>query len=188
MREGVFDEFGRRKYLNSRENARFLQAVRKLPADREKALCLTLFYTGCRISEALSLTEAHIDWDARVVRIRTLKKRGKIEYRRIAIPDLLIRVLRKITNGKPGEILFPCHRTTGWRLIKKVMAKAEISGIQASPKGLRHAFGVRAMMDGIAITKLQKWMGHADIETTEIYLDVDDETDRELMKRTWKIR
>ena len=68
------------------------------------------------------------------------------------------------------------------------MNEAGISGIHATPKGLRHGFGVRAAMAGIPVTKIQKWMGHADIANTAIYLDVKDEEDRELMSRTWPRR
>ena len=49
------------------------------------------------------------------------------------------------------------------------MDKAGIEGVQASPKGLRHSYGVYAMLKGVPLHQLCKWMGHADVKTTAIY-------------------
>jgi len=51
----LFDHSGRRKYLTGEERRRFLAAASR--ADRHiRTLCMTLTFTGCRISEALALT------------------------------------------------------------------------------------------------------------------------------------
>ena len=49
------------------------------------------------------------------------------------------------------------------------MAEADISGCQAMPKGLRHAFGVGVVQAGVPINLLKKWLGHSRLETTAIY-------------------
>jgi len=67
---------------------------------------------------------------------------------------------------------FPWSRVTAWRIIKTVMAWAGISGIKACPKGFRHAFGIRCLTSGVPITLVQRWMGHARLSTTAIYLNV----------------
>jgi integrase/recombinase XerD len=64
--------------------------------------------------------------------------------------------------------LWPWSRTTAWRLIKRVMEAAGVSGVCACPKGLRHAFGV-ATLGIVPLNVRQKWMGHARPETTDIY-------------------
>lgn len=46
------------------------------------------------------------------------------------------------------------------------MAAAVIIGTPASPKGLRHGFGVNAIASGVRLPLLQKWMGHASLRTT----------------------
>ena len=51
------------------------------------------------------------------------------------------------------------------------MQRAGIDGPQASPKGLRHAFGVAAVQAGIPLNMVQKWLGHAQLSTTAIYAD-----------------
>jgi hypothetical protein len=47
----VFDDSGRRKYLNANERSRFLAAAIDARADI-RALCFVLAFTGCRVSEA----------------------------------------------------------------------------------------------------------------------------------------
>jgi hypothetical protein len=47
-----------------------------------------------------------------------------------------------------GERLWPWSRMTGWRAVHAVMVAAGLDGPQASPKGLRHGFGVAAVSAG----------------------------------------
>jgi len=59
---------------------------------------------------------------------------------------------------------------TGWRKIKEIMVLADITGPHASPKGLRHGFGVYAVAEcEIPLNMVQKWMGHKELKTTAIY-------------------
>ncbi len=151
----------------------------------EALFCLTIYYTGCRISEALALRRQDLDLQSKVLRIRSLKKRAKREIRRIPIPTFLVTGLLSIAPRDDGDYLWSCSRTTAWRIIKGVMWNAGISGIHATPKGLRHGFGVRSAMMRIPSNVIQQWMGHADPFTTSIYLAVKDEEERELMEKTW---
>ena len=59
---------------------------------------------------------------------------------------------------------------TGRRAVHAVMVAARLEGPQASPKGLRHGFGVAAVSAGIPLNLVQKWLGHAQLTTTQIYL------------------
>ena len=70
----VLDQAGRRKYLSADERARFLDAADCL-APGTRALCHLLAYTGCRMSEALSLSPHHVDTERSTVTIRTLERR-----------------------------------------------------------------------------------------------------------------
>ena len=54
------DRNGQRKYLNKVERGAFLSEAEKLSADR-RAFCLIIYYTGCRISEALALNPQQIE-------------------------------------------------------------------------------------------------------------------------------
>lgn len=180
----AYDGEGRRKYLSRTEGQKFLQQVVQLPK-LEALFCLTIYYTGCRISEALGLRRHDFDTEMNVVLIRSLKKRGKRVIRRIPLPDFLAKEFRGIAEKKGNQSIWRFSRTTGWRIDKRAMGGANISGIHATTKGLRHGFGVRGAMGQIPLNLIQQWMGHADLETTAIYLDVHDEEERILIARTW---
>ena len=60
---------------------------------------------------------------------------------------------------------------TGWRAVHAAAAAAGLDGPQASPKGLRHGFGVAAVSAGIPLNLVQKWLGHAQLTTTAIDAD-----------------
>ena len=184
MSASVYDHEGRRKYLNQPENTRFLEALKGKSSEHE-TFCRTLFYTGCRVSEALNLTGSDIDYGEDAVKFRTLKKREKKEYRWIIIPPELLEQLRAVSAGRTNEPVWSFCRSTGWHIVKRVMSQAGIQGPQATVKGLRHGFGVRCAMNKIPVTKISEWMGHSDPSTTEIYLNIRGQEERELMQRTW---
>ena len=50
-------------------------------------------FTGCRISEALSLTRESVDFEAKAVIVKSLKKRGKMIYRAIPLPPKFLTTL-----------------------------------------------------------------------------------------------
>lgn len=180
----AYDAEGRRKYLSREEGCRFVQHATQRNRG-EGFFCLTIYYTGCRISEALALRPQDLDQEAKAILIRSLKKRDKRETRRVPVPSFLAKELSSIATGKPEARIWPFSRTTGWRIIKAVMKAAQISGIQATAKGLRHGFGVRGAMMQIPTNLIQNWMGHSDPSTTAIYLAVRDDEERELIEKTW---
>ena len=181
---GAYDHEGRRKYLSRTEGSQFVQHATNLPKTHA-LFCLTIYYTGCRISEALALRGQDIDLETKTILIRSLKKRGKHEIRRLSVPAFLVTGLLGVSPHERGKVVWPFSRTTGWRVIKGVMRRAQISGIHATTKGLRHGFGVRGAMMKIPPNIIQQWMGHADPSTTAIYLAVKDEEERELIEKTW---
>jgi len=65
------------------------------------------------------------------------------------------------------------------------MSEAGISGAHASPKGLRHGFGIRAASETRNPRLVQKWLGHRYLETTTIYMDAVGDEERELATRMW---
>jgi integrase/recombinase XerD len=182
--KSAYDLSGRRKYLTRDECVKFARVASQLPLSR-RLLCLTLYFTGCRLSEALSLRKEDIDLAESVIQIRCLKKRGKVVVRRIPVPLSLAQQLSSMSESPADGRLWEYSRTTAWRIVKGVMLEAGISGIHGTAKGLRHGFGVRAAMGKVPVNVIQKWMGHSDPNTTAIYLSVRDEEELELIKRTW---
>ncbi|WP_417519715.1 tyrosine-type recombinase/integrase [Minwuia sp.] len=190
----LYDRRKRRLYINAAERARFIAAARG--ADPHVgSFCMVLLHTGCRISEALELTPASLQLRARVISFRTLKKRHRHEMREVPIPAVLADLLAATHGiggaGTPsGEPLWrhrgrALNRSTGYRWIKAVMAEAGIEGAQASPKGLRHGYGVHAIRRSVPLNMLSKWMGHAALSTTAIYTNASGREEQEIAERMW---
>ena len=62
---GVFDRNGNRKYLNGGERKAYAAAIQAEANTERRAFLLTLYYTGCRISDALNLLVGQVDSTAR---------------------------------------------------------------------------------------------------------------------------
>jgi len=69
--------------------------------------------------------------------------------------------------------------------VHAVMEAAELDSPHASPKGLRHGFGVAAVSAGISLNVVQKWLGHAQLSTTAIYADAIGEEEQSIAARMW---
>jgi integrase len=188
----LFGQSGTRKYLNAAERRQFLESAQGLAPD-ERLFCLTLAWSGARISEVLALTPAAIDLETGVANISTLKRRKRSVVRQVPLPDDVLRELDLVFHLRLRQSdpelalvrLWTWSRTTAWRVIKKVMAMAKIVGPPAMPKGLRHAFGVRAFQSNIPPHLVQRWLGHASLRTTAIYGDVIGPDERAFAARLW---
>ena len=189
----LYDRRKRRLYINAIEREQFLIAAMRAPAE-VRTFCLTLFYTGCRISEALELSPSSVQVADRIITIRSLKKRGKVEMREVPVPKVLAEDLARVhtISAWPGSITplwrhggKRLTRGMGYRWVKGVMKEAGIAGVQACPKGLRHGYGVHATRTGVQLHMLQKWMGHADMKTTAIYATAVGREEREIAERMW---
>ncbi|MFT4251427.1 MAG: site-specific integrase [Caulobacter sp.] len=181
----LFDADGARKYLCASEWKRFVRAAEKA-APQTQALCLLLALTGCRVSEALAVTPARLDRAAGRVVFRTLKRRRRV-FRAVPIPPELMRALCDLAVSRaPDAPLWPWCRQTAWRRVKDVMHRAGIVGPQATPKGLRHAFGIANAEDRVPPGLTQRWMGHAKLETTTIYTHAVGQEERSFARRLWR--
>lgn len=185
----LYSPVGRRKYLTPPERSRVIAAAMVHPRPEVRTLCLVLAYTGCRISEALGLFSASIEPDEAFIAIRSLKKRKKaLVIRQVPVPPSLVRLLADVHPfADAGSRLWTWSRSRAWQLVKAVMEDARIPpGLHATPKGLRHGFGVHAVCSGIPLNLVQRWMGHASLTTTAIYLEVMGEEEREIAQRMWQ--
>ena len=155
---------------------------------------MTLAYAGYRLSEALALTVDRVDLAASQLVLESLKKRRSGVYRAVPVPPALLEALDLVhgireLQGRRGKgrgvRLWPWSRMTGWRAVHAVMEAAELDGPHASPKGLRHGFGVAAVSAGIPLNLVQKWLGHAQLSTTAIYADAVGEEEQSIAARMW---
>jgi integrase/recombinase XerD len=181
-----------RKYLNAAERDRAIAAINELP--RNQALyALTLTYTGARPSELLGLTSASFQLDRGIVAIRTLKRR-RHSMREVPLPPSLMSALDRhfgLAHAQRDALaanrrLWPWCRQTAWRSIKGVMDRAGIVGVAASPRGLRHAFGIATLQANVPLNLVSRWMGHASLTTTAIYADATGPEEIAFATRFWR--
>lgn len=199
----LFSPEGERLYLTAQERKRFLTALNE-EGRENRIFCKVLHYTGCRPSEALELTPDRILIDSKDIVFRSLKKRkkdgrGRIkqpEFRTVPVPSNLIDIfdlvfdIRRLhrRQEKLKKPFWDMSRPTAYRLVKRVMERANINGKQATGKGLRHAFGI-ALLSGpkpLPIHILAQLMGHSSTKTTEIYLQVVSEEKRKMVLDAWE--
>jgi integrase/recombinase XerD len=188
----LYGSAGARKYLNATERRRFIKAARRAPLDVQ-LFCLVLSLTGGRISEILALTPAAIDLDSGVANIITLKRRKRGIVRQVPLPQNVLGELNQAFHLRRNQRypdsayrrIWKWSRTTAWRRVKEVMAAANVAGSAATPKGLRHAFGVHAFQSLVPPHLVQRWLGHASLRTTCIYGDVIGPEERAFAKRMW---
>ncbi len=174
----LFGQSGKRKYLTINERQRFLDAA-SLSKPAIFTFCMTLAYTGARISEVLALAPDKIDFSAQLVVIESLKKRRRGVYRVVPVPTDLLALLNNTHGIKTSQQdirqmhqrIWPWCRTTAWKHVKACMATADIVGTRACPKALRHSLGVSALQEGVPLNMVKKWLGHSRLETTAIYAD-----------------
>lgn len=196
----IYDEKGNRKYVTSAERERFL-AASELETPEKRVLCRLLHDTGCRLTEALELTASRINVDERSIVFRTLKQgdkdkdgiKKKPKYREIPVSKDLIDQLDlkfdvRLNQRKLREkdkALWKISRTTAWRMFKRVMKRAGISGIQATTKGLRHGLAIKLLTSETPAPPniVKDIMGHSHISTTEIYMQAVGAEKRKIVMR-----
>ena len=195
----LHDPAGNRLYLNAEERAAFLAAAHRQPA-RDRTLCETLHFSGCRPSELLEITPARVDLSGGTIAIRSLKKRkdatgrAKVVYRTVPVPSDYLDTLNtahgireaQTSRKKAARPIWGISRVWVWKIVKRIMIEAGIpDGPQRSPKGLRHGFGINAAVNGVPLNMLQKWMGHAQLSTTAIYADAIGKEEQDIAARMW---
>lgn len=184
---------GERKYLNKEERQAFKQVVQYMKPDA-KYYCLMLYYTGCRLSEALEVTPDRLLFDENKVILRTLKQKMDKgdRYRAIELPkeyvaDLQSTYSAKSRKGKRAgkKPLWSFTDRTGQKYVKQAMQAAGITGKKATSRGLRHSMGVMLALDKVPVNIIADILGHKAIKNTLIYMQIAGEDRRELISNVW---
>jgi len=156
-----------RPILTRQQERRFLDAAQDAPADT-RALCELLFFTGCRVSEALALRRDHLDSDLLFVVFRTLKQRRAGQLRAVPVPSHLMRQLLGLPSAADGR-LWPYSRWTAWRRLKDVMRIVGITGTAANTTAFRHGFNARGIRAGTPDRVRRAFLGHETLKANHHY-------------------
>lgn len=190
------------KTLGEAEVTALLAAARetgRTPAERLRttALMELLYATGLRVTELVSLPQAAVRGDPRMILVKG--KGGKERMVPLSAParaaladwlaelDAQAEALR--AEGKPApKALFPSGSASGhltrqqfFLMLKSIAARAGLDPTQVTPHVLRHAFATHLLAHGADLRVIQTLLGHADVATTEIYTHVLDDHLKDLV-------
>lgn len=162
------------KYLEKSVIFEILQKAKE-HSRRNYLMLLILWCTGMRVSDLVNLEKRDIREDTISIRLGKGKK-----DRVIPLDNKLNDIICFYTDGlKPNEKLFKITD----RQIRNIINKHTSEGIHASPHTFRHSFAVHCLKSGVNIRTLQKILGHANLTTTEVYLDIVGEDIKEDFKK-----
>ena len=155
---------------------------------RDSAMLELLYATGMRVSELIHLQLSDVnlrlsyvtctDGDkARVIPIGNVSREALVRYmqqaRPVFVKDEKETTLFTNCSGKPMS------RQGFWKVLK---GYADAAGIKRdiTPHTLRHSFAVHMLQNGADVRSVQEMLGHSDISTTQIYLNMNDLKMREV--------
>lgn len=139
--------------LTRAEEKQFIKDISGTPCEK-----LFKFYilTGVRRAEALSLKACDVDVDTKRIKIKGTKTASS--YRYIPLFDKVAILLQSITPDENG-FYFPFQINYPTRQFKFICPAHKLHD-------LRHTFATRCLENGVNMKQVQKWLGHADFETT----------------------
>jgi integrase/recombinase XerD len=154
-----------------------LKVLFRAPKLLKHHIILTLIYSaGPRRQEAINPKIADIDFKRKTIHIRQSKyKKDRV----VPLSDLMARGLRKYLEAeKPNIYLFngrePDGRYSleaiGW-IMHEAMKNAGIHKA-VNLHSLRHSYATHLIEEGVNIVTVKELLGHADVNTTMIYLHV----------------
>jgi site-specific recombinase XerD len=166
--------------LDPAERKAFLRAVERCGSVRDTAICLTLYFSGLRISELAALDLRDVRLTARRTKLIVRNGKGQV-YREIpglhrtartALEAWLEQRPTWLPHGSKNKALLLGRR--GNRLAVRtlrdiVTAIAEDANIEASPHDLRHTLATMMREQGHDLTVIKEVLGHESIETTARY-------------------
>ncbi len=145
-------------------------------AIRDRAMLETLYATGMRVSELVSLDVDDIDAEGRAIRCAGRTRRMRIvpltEGAARAVSRYL-EVSRAALGASESSALFVNHRGSRltrqgfWLILKSYAQQANIADI--TPHTLRHTYATHALRRGAELREVQHVLGHVSISTTQIY-------------------
>jgi site-specific recombinase XerD len=142
---------------------------------KHKLILALMYSSGLRVSEIINVKASDLDFENKMLKVRSAK--GKKD-RLTIISGKVSYVLKKyVKNKEKNDYIFKNNKNNklSERTVQKIftiaLKKSKIKK-QASCHALRHSFAAHLLEDGIDIRYIQELLGHARLETTQIYTKV----------------
>lgn len=134
-----------------------------------------LYGTGLRVSELTHIRMCDIDLDRKMLRV--YQGKGKKD-RFVILPNKLLSILQNqaelkkaddylFTNGRGDRLTEATIQKIVWQAAQRAEIRKSVS-----PHTLRHSFATHLLENGTDIRYIQELLGHAKLQTTQIYTHV----------------
>lgn len=170
------------RLLTEEEVAQLFEAAARTPPPRgarDRALLEVIYSTGMRVSEAINLRLADVDFELATVRCAG---RGTRQPRSAPLTPSALTALREYLDRARGEMVgsatteyvfvnplgVKLTRQAVWQLTRQFAQAANIQG-ELTPHTLRHSRAAHMLNGGEDIKRVQEWLGHANLATTQMY-------------------
>jgi integrase/recombinase XerD len=159
--------------------------------DRDVAILELLYASGVRASELCGLRLNDLNLTGRCVRVLGKGSKERIVPLGRAAAEAIQRYLETARNRQDSparEELFlsrtgrPLERVALWMLVEKHARRAGLLK-EVSPHTLRHCFATHLISGGADLRVVQELLGHADIQTTQVYTHVDQDRLKSVHKK-----
>lgn len=157
---------------------------------RDKAILETMYATGVRVSELITLKQSGVHPDAGVIQVFGKGSKERLIPIGSSALEWIAKYQREVRpqfakKGKGRDVLFlntrgtPLSRMTIWNIVDRYARQA---GIQKDvhPHTFRHSFATHLLEGGADLRSVQEMLGHSDISTTQIYTHIDREYLKEI--------
>ena len=178
--------------LTSQEVSLLLEQPKNidLKGIRDKAMLEFAYATGMRVTEIISLNLENVNLEAGYV---TCKNGNR--QRNIPLGNMSLNALKEyITNARPALIKSDKEKTLFvningkrltrqgfWKIIKYYKEQAHITK-DITPHVLRHSFATHLLQNGADLKSIQTMLGHSDISSTQVYMQFQDESLKNVYK------
>ena len=157
--------------------------IKAASTKKSRLIIMLLYSSGLRLSEALNLKVKDLELSRGMGWVRGGKG---AKDRMFIISEKLAKELSKyIKKNKIEDLLFPNRKgepLSPNNIQKIVETAAKNAGIdkKVSPHTLRHSFATHLLESGVGIRQIQELLGHANLQTTQIYTKVSTEELRKI--------
>ena len=149
---------------------------------RDRAILEVLYGCGLRASEIAGLRIDRVSFDLGVLRVLGKGSKERLvpfgNRARESVEAWLAHGRPKVARGEEVPHLFltkagrPMLREDVWRVVRRHLRGAGIAA-DASTHTLRHSFATHLLEGGADLRAVQEMLGHASVQTTQIYTHTD---------------
>ena len=172
--------------LTSNEVALLLDQPKNvdLKGTRDKAMLEFAYATGMRVTEIISLNVEDINLETGYATCKNGKKERTVpigEMSLKALKDYMLNARHTMIKDDNEKALFVnvngqrLTRQGFWKIIKYYKEQAHIDK-DITPHVLRHSFATHLLQNGADLKSIQTMLGHSDILSTQIYMQFQDES------------